>query len=130
MANTRDCKQEFGKRILLPTCFAHSRNLVGHSAEDVSAASKFFELVENISCFFSAPTHRWELLFNALGGMPVAKRLSDIRWAAHSDASKALNCGYEKIWMVLEQFTENLKETAKSYWCSGLSSWKGFTRQA
>ena len=34
--------------------------------------------------------------------------------AAHSDTSKVLNCGYEKVRMVLEQFTENLDETAKA----------------
>ena len=33
-------------------CFAHSLNLVGHSAVDnISAASKFFELVENPTAF-------------------------------------------------------------------------------
>ena len=33
--------------------FAHSLNLVGHSAVDnISAASKFFELVDNVYCFF------------------------------------------------------------------------------
>ena len=78
-------------------CFAHSLNLVGHSAVDnISAASKFVELVENIYCFFSASTHRWELLVNVLGGLPIVKHLSDTRWATHSDASKALNCGFEK----------------------------------
>ena len=96
-------------------CFAHSLNLVGHSAVDnISAASKFFELAENVYCFFRASTHRWELLVNVLGGLAVVKHLSDTRWAAHSDASKALNCGYEKIWIVLEQFTENQDETAKA----------------
>ena len=130
-------------------CYAHSLNLVGHSAvANISVASKFFELVEKVYSFFSASTHWWELLVNVLGGLPIVKRLSDTRWAAHSDASKALNCGYEKIRMVLERFTENLDETAKarqeargilsklnnleiaSYWCSDLLSWKGFTRQA
>ena len=80
--------------------FAHSLNLVGHSAVDnISASSKFFELVENVYSFFSASTHRWELLVNALGGHPVVKCLSDTRWAAHSDASKALNCdGFRAIY--------------------------------
>ena len=72
-------------------CFAHSLNLAGHSAVDnISTALKFFEL-GNVYCFFSASTHRWELLVNVLGGLPVVKRLSDTRWAAHCDASKALN---------------------------------------
>ena len=79
-------------------CFAHSLNLVGYSAVDnISAASKFSELVENVYFFFSASTHRWELLVNVLGGLPVVKLLNDTRWAAYSDSSKALNCGYEKI---------------------------------
>ena len=97
-------------------CFAHSLNLVGHSAVDnISAASKFFKLVETIYYFFSASTHRWELfLVNALDGLPVVNYLRDTRWAVHSDASKVLSCGYEKIRMVLEQFTENLDETAKA----------------
>ena len=55
-------------------CFAHSLNLVGHSAVDkISAASKFFKLVENVYCFFSESTHRWELLVNALVGLVVLK---------------------------------------------------------
>ena len=96
-------------------CFAHSLNLVGHSAVDnISAASKFFELVQNIYCFFSASTHWWKLIVNVLGGLPIVKHLSDTRWASHSDASKALNCGYKKIRIVLEQFTENVDETAKA----------------
>ena len=53
-------------------------------------------------------------LVNALDDLPVVKYLSDTRWAAHSDASKAFNCGYEKIRIVLEQFTENLDETDKA----------------
>ena len=57
-------------------CFRHSLNLVGHSAVDnISAASKFFELVENVCCFFSASTHRWELLVNGLDGLLVIKHL-------------------------------------------------------
>ena len=96
-------------------CSAHSLNLVGHSAVDnISAASKFFELVENVYCFFSASTHWWELLVNVLGGLSIVKRLSNTRCAAHSDASKVLNCRYEKIRMILEQFTENLDGTAKA----------------
>ena len=82
--------------------------------DNISAASKFFGLIENVYCFFSASTHRWELLVNVLGVLPIVKYLSDTRWDAHSDTLKALNCGYEKIRMVLEQFTENLDETAKA----------------
>ena len=52
-------------------CFALSLNLVGYFAMDnISAASKFIEL-ENVYCFFSASTHWWELLVNALDGFPI-----------------------------------------------------------
>ena len=85
-------------------CFAHSLNLVGHSAVDnIPAASKFFELVENIYCFFSASTHRWELLVNVLGGLPVVKRLSDTRWAAHSDASTVHMKKKDEFWNNLQK---------------------------
>ena len=78
-------------------CFAHSLNLVGHSAVDnISAASNFFQLVENVYFFFSASTHRWELLVNVLGGLPFVKYLNDTRWASYSDTSKALNCRMKK----------------------------------
>ena len=43
--------------------------------------------------------------------LPIVKCLSDTRWAAHSDTSEVLNCGYEKIRMVLEQFTESLENS-------------------
>ena len=82
--------------------------------DSISAASKFFELLENAYCFFSASTHKWELLVNDLDDLPAVKHKSDTRWTAHSNASKALKCGYEKIRMVLEQFTENLDETPKT----------------
>ena len=52
--------------------FTHSLNVVSHSAVDnIAVASKFFESVENIYCFFSALTHWRELLVNALGGLPT-----------------------------------------------------------
>ena len=55
-------------------CFTRSLNLVSHSAVDnISAASKFFELIENVYCFFSASTHWWEPLVNVLGGLPAVK---------------------------------------------------------
>ena len=72
---------------------AHSLNLVGHSAVDnMSAASKLFELVRT-STALSASTHRWELLVNALGGLPVVKCLSD---GLPTPMLQRHNCGYEK----------------------------------
>ena len=78
-------------------CFNHSLNLVSQSAVDnISATSKFIELVESVYCLFSASTHRWELLVNGLDDLPVVKRLSDTRWAAHCHALTALTVDIKK----------------------------------
>ena len=70
-------------------CFAHSLNLVGQSAvEKVSGAARFFNLVDYVYTCFSASTHRWSVLLDALDGLPVVKQLSDTQWSAHADATK------------------------------------------
>ena len=49
-------------------------------------------LADNVPCFthsLNLVGHRWELLVNALDDIPIVKRFSDTRWAAHSNASNA-----------------------------------------
>lgn len=44
-------------------CSAHSSNLIGKCAVDCCRnASEYFNLLKNIYSFFSASTHRWEIL--------------------------------------------------------------------
>ena len=89
-------------------CFAHSLNLVGQPAvEKVSWAAKFVNLVDYVYTFFSASTHRWSVLLDALDGLPVVKQLSDTRWSAHADATKTLNRGNKlhKLFIPLIIFT-------------------------
>ena len=93
-------------------CFAHSLNLVGKcAAECCPEAARFFTFVENIYTFFSASTHRWGLLTNALSNcesrLPVPKRMSDTRWSARADASSALHKSYSVILNVLENIAED-----------------------
>ena len=94
VVNTLDYSKNLGKESscrlhsLLCTFLKPGQPLC--SGQHLTAASKFFELVENVYCFFTASTHWWELLVNVLGGLSIVKHLSDTRWAAHSDASKAL----------------------------------------
>ena len=93
-------------------CFAHSLNLVGQSAvEKVSGAARFFNLVDYVYTCFSASTHRWSVLLDALDGLPVVKQLSDILWSAHADATKALNRGYDPVSTALRHFVDNHEET-------------------
>ena len=48
----------------------------------------FFAVVERIYFFFSASTHRWEVLLKYVPN--VVKRVTDTRWSAHDEAVKAL----------------------------------------
>ena len=48
-------------------CVAHSLNLVGKcAAECCQSAVRFFMFVQGLYVFFSASTHRWNLLTDAL----------------------------------------------------------------
>ena len=48
----------------------------------------FFAVVKRIYSFFSAPTHRWEVLLKDVPN--VVKRVTGTRWSAHYEAVKAL----------------------------------------
>ena len=81
-------------------CAAHFLNLVGQS--DVGCcklAVNFFSFVECLYSFFVASTHRWKILTNQLSSQsrPTVKCMSDTRWSAHADATKALVEGYDEI---------------------------------
>ena len=72
-------------------CFAHSLNLNGkYAAECNEEALNFFLFVGNWYTFFSAATHRWDLLISELRSQGshylIVKQLSDTRWSARSDA--------------------------------------------
>ncbi|XP_041432322.1 zinc finger MYM-type protein 1-like [Xenopus laevis] len=82
-------------------CSAHSLNLVGTcAAESCLKAATFFNLLECIYVFFSSSTHRWNILKNELCKAPgnlSVKGLSGTRWAARSDATKALRIGFQYV---------------------------------
>lgn len=71
----------------------------------------FFDFVESLYSFFSASTYRWSLLTKALqnagSNIPILKRLSDTRWSARADATKALLCGFTTIKQVLDDISNN-----------------------
>lgn len=99
-------------------CFAHSLNLVAKcAAECCIEASIFFDFVESLYTFFSASTYRWGLLTKALedtgSKLPILKRLSDTRWSARADATKALLCGFTTIKQVLDRISNNMDQKAE-----------------
>ena len=83
-------------------CFAHSLNLFGKCAtECCQKVFIFFEFFESIYTFFSASTYQSGLLSAALsiGGahLPILKRISNTRWSAGTDTTKALLHSFSTI---------------------------------
>ncbi|CAH0405833.1 unnamed protein product [Chilo suppressalis] len=92
-------------------CAAHSLNLVGvRAAESCVGAISFFGLVQALYNFFSASTHRWAIMLKHLENDDehkqfsslVLKRVSDTRWCARTDATKALSQSYNSFQKALQ----------------------------
>ncbi|XP_071970354.1 zinc finger protein 862-like [Engystomops pustulosus] len=86
---------------LIPCC-GHSLNLVGKAAANACPkAVHFFQFVQQLYVFFTASTHRYQILKTHLSQSgakySVPKPLSETRWACRADATKALVHGYHKI---------------------------------
>ena len=76
------------KAFFIP-CGNHLLNLAEvHAVESSEVSETFFAVVERIYSFFSASTHRWEVLHKYVPN--VVKRVTDTRWSAHYEAVKAL----------------------------------------
>ena len=86
-------------------CTNHSLNLVGvHAAGSSVNSVTFFGAVERLFTFFSASTHRWDILKEYV---PITvKRIVETRWSAKHDAVKAIKSYYEKVLEALERLTE------------------------
>lgn len=85
----------------------HSLNLVGSkAAEKVKATVAFFYFVQNVYTYFSASMHRWNILLQATNGK-VLKSLSETRWSARADATRALYHSYVKILQALVEISES-----------------------
>ena len=113
------------------SCVAHSLNLVGKcAAECCQSAVRFFMLVQGLYVFFSASTHRWNLLTDALKPLQCStiKPLSNTRWEAGYDALHALRKGYRAVLQALREMCDDndekyqTKETARRF----VSSMKKF----
>ncbi len=94
-------------------CVAHSLNLVGQSsASSCQQAAGFFSFLQRLYSFFAASPHRWKVLTNQLSSksLPTVKRMSDTRWSARADATKALVKGYDEIYDALEEINNDEDE--------------------
>lgn len=100
---------EKNKYAIFFPCAAHSLNLVGRSAVDCCLnAVNFFSVVQNLYTFFSASTHRWDVLkSHVLQDKKILKSLSDTRWAAHSAATSAILESFSEIIDALESIADD-----------------------
>lgn len=104
-------------------CAAHSLNLVGVCAvQSCVGAISFFGLVQATYNFFSASTYRWSIMLKYLqdndekqqGSTLVLKRVTDTRWCARADATKALSQGYSQFQKALKAIAENVDQNPET----------------
>jgi hypothetical protein len=109
-------RQKSPNAVFVP-CSGHSLNLVGQAAVDCCRqAVSFFDFVQQVYNFFSASTSRYNLLKAKLApkGLPMPKRLSDTRWSAHADATKALMSGYADFAVVLDEIANDANQKGET----------------
>ena len=94
-------------------CVAHFLSLVEKlTAECCQSAVRFFILVQGLYVFFSASTHRWNLITDALKPLqcPTIKPLSDTRWEARYNALHAQRKGYQAVLQVFKAMCDDNDE--------------------
>ncbi|XP_048514985.1 zinc finger MYM-type protein 1-like [Athalia rosae] len=96
-------------------CSSRSLNLIGNSAADCCLdATKYFDSVQHIYVFLSAPTQRWNRLEenfkNSQTTHLTVKKICDTRWSARADAIKALQKGHHEIHMTLDQLSVDISQ--------------------
>ncbi|XP_039303559.1 zinc finger MYM-type protein 1-like [Solenopsis invicta] len=92
-------------------CAAHSLNLVGTCAASCcTEATNFFGVLQELFNFFSASTHRWEILQSYMKAKLTLKRLSTTRWSARDDACRSLNESWLEIIEALSFIENNAAE--------------------
>ena len=67
-------------------------------------------MLEEIYIFFTASTHRYEILSQLSVSAP--KRINTTRWSCRADATKALSLGYFKFIEALDQIADDAHELA------------------
>ncbi|XP_050302052.1 zinc finger MYM-type protein 1-like [Anthonomus grandis grandis] len=98
-------------------CAGHSLNLVVQNAADCCfEATPFFMLVQAFYTFFSASTHRWNLLSSTIRDSSgsekslMPKRVNTTRWSSRFDAIKALQSSYNSIKTCLNNIATDVNE--------------------
>lgn len=97
--------KELNPKVLFVPCANHSLNLCGvHSFASVVSSVTFFGVLENVYTFFSASTHRWDVLMEHVE--ISVKRVNDTRWSAHHDAVKAVMKQFHELVEAAEDLSD------------------------
>jgi hypothetical protein len=84
--------------VIYVPCSAHSLNFVGISAVDCCEKSTtYFRYLQELYNFFTASTHRREILLFYLKKSKCVKSLSQIRWSARYEAGKSFYTSWSEI---------------------------------
>ncbi|XP_074026384.1 zinc finger MYM-type protein 1-like [Leptinotarsa decemlineata] len=98
---------DINPRAFFVPCSSHTLNLVvNDAAKCCLAATSFFNLVEKIYVYFSASTHRWEVLLRHVPSLTL-KPLSDTRWESRIDALRPLRYQLADVHDALVDIYEN-----------------------
>uniref|UniRef100_A0A2H8TGB8 Zinc finger MYM-type protein 1 n=1 Tax=Melanaphis sacchari TaxID=742174 RepID=A0A2H8TGB8_9HEMI len=108
--------KEKSKNAIFSPCSAHSLNLVGcHAADVTKEGYNFFSLAQNIYVFFAASTWRWEQLLISLKNIPnsmFVKNLCPTRWSSRFSVCKSLKIGFKGVLNSLKSIALNLDQKA------------------
>ncbi|XDV19134.1 hypothetical protein PO909_024682, partial [Leuciscus waleckii] len=94
-------------------CAAHTLNVVGvNSVNCCLETEEFFNLVQTLLHFSSKSTSRWQTITAGLlpydnQRIETLKSLSDTRWSAHAQATKALQQNYSRIQESLQKISND-----------------------
>lgn len=97
-------------------CAAHTLNLAGvNSVNCCTETADFFNFIQTLFNFCSKSTARWKVVTAGLQPnenhrIETLKSLSDTRWAAHAQATKALCRNYANIQESLMNIAEDSKQ--------------------
>ena len=96
---------EINPKALFVPCTNHSLNLACVHAASVAVHSvTFFGTLDKLFSFFSASTHRWDVLIQVTG--LSIKRAVETRWSSRADAVNVVMKKLSEIVIALEQLTE------------------------
>ncbi|XP_014780915.1 uncharacterized protein LOC106876739 [Octopus bimaculoides] len=101
---------EVNPKIVFVPCTDHSLNLAAVHAASMGADSvTFFGTLDRLFSFFSASTHRWDILIEITGA--TIKRAGETRWSSRADAVKVVHTKYTEITAALERLMEDTENT-------------------